>query len=344
MTKIAFITGANGQDASFLIEFLLNKNYIIHGLVRRNSVLDFPRLENIRDNPNLHLHYGDVTDTSSINRIFRIIKTNYKDFKLEIYHLAAQSHVGISFECPEYTTQTITMGILNILECVKNQNMIEYTRIYNASTSEMFGNQLAPQNEMTCFDPKSPYACAKVFAHNLCCVYRDSYNMFVCSGILFNHSSERRSSNFILRKIAMGVAKYQKDKKILRLGNLNAKRDIGSSMDYVKGMYLMLQQENPEDFVLATGTQYTIREFVEMAFQIIGINITWKGQGLNELGFDQYENIVVNVDEKYFRPNEVNNLLGDAKKAQEKLGWKSNTTTEDLLREMVEYELNNYHI
>lgn len=341
MINIAFISGANGQDASFLIEFLLNKNYIIYGLVRRNSILDFPRLKNVRKNQNLHLHYGDITDTSSINRILRIIKTNHKNFKLEVYHLAAQSHVGISFECPEYTTQTITMGILNILECVKNQNMIEYTRIYNASTSEMFGNQPAPQNEMTRFDPKSPYAVAKVFAHHLCSVYRDSYNMYVCSGILMNHSSTRRTSNFILRKIAMGVANNVKNNKVLRLGNLNAKRDIGSSKDYVEGMYLMLQQEKPEDFILATGIQYTIREFVEISFQIAGKTITWKGHGLDELGYDQYNNIVVCVDKKYFRPNEVDDLLGDATKAQEKLGWKPKTTTQELLKEMVEFELNN---
>lgn len=343
MTNIAFITGANGQDASYLIEFLLKKDYIIHGLVRRNSVLDFPRLEHVRKNVNLHLHYGDVTDTSSINRILRIIKTNYKNFNLEVYHLAAQSHVGISFECPEYTIQTITIGILNVLECIKNQNMISYTKIYNASTSEMFGNESAPQNETTPFDPKSPYACAKVFAHNLCSIYRESYNMFVCSGILMNHSSVRRTSNFILRKIAIGVSKYEKEQKILKLGNLNAKRDIGASRDYIEGMYLMLQQEKPEDYVLATGTQYTIREFVEMAFQVVNKTITWIGNGLNEVGYDQDGNILVQVDEKYFRPNEVNNLLGDSTKAREKLGWKPKTTTKELLREMVEYELNHFH-
>jgi len=342
--KVAFITGAGGQDASYLIEFLLTKNYIIHGLVRRNSVLDFPRLRDVRKNSNLHLHYGDLTDTSSINRILRIIKTKHQQFQLEVYHLAAQSHVGISFECPEYTTQAITMGILNILECIKNQNMIEYTKIYNASTSEMFGNQPAPQNENTQFDPKSPYACAKVFAHNLCEIYRDSYNMFVCSGLLFNHSSVRRTSNFILRKIAIGVAKYKTLDKILTLGNLNAKRDIGTSRDYVEGMYLMLQQETPQDFVLATETQYTIREFVEMAFEVIGKTITWKGSGLDEIGYDQEGNVIVEVNECFYRPNEVNNLLGDASKARQYLGWKPKTSTKDLLREMVEHELNQSHI
>ena len=338
--KIAFITGAGGQDASYLIEFLLDKNYIIHGLVRRNSVLDFPRLEKIRNHSNLHLHYGDLTDTSSINRILRIIKTNYKDIELDVYHLAAQSHVGISFECPEYTTQAITMGILNVLECIKNQNMISYTKIYNASTSEMYGNQPAPQNEDTPFDPKSPYACAKVFAHHLCQVYRDSYNMFICSGTLFNHASQRRTSNFILRKIAIGVATYHQTGQVLTLGNLNAKRDIGASSDYVKGMWRMLQQETPQDFVLATGTQYTIREYVEMAFNVIGITITWKGSGLEERGYDDQGNLLVNVDSKFYRPNEVNDLLGDATRARQMLGWTSTITTKELLKEMVEHELN----
>ncbi len=341
--KIALITGISGMDGYNLVSFLLKKEYKIIGIIRRTSLFNLTRLEKYREK--IDLVYGDMTDTSSLNHILSNIKKIMKeDDQLEIYHLAAMSHVGISFEMPEYTSQVVAMGMLNLLEAVRNQNMIKYTRIYNASTSEMFGNQQSPQNEMTCFDPKSPYAVAKTFAHHMCQVYRDSYDMFICSGLLFNHSDLLRGENFILRKIAMGVAKYQKNKKILKLGNLNAKRDIGASRDYIEGMYLMLQQEKPEDFVLATGTQYTIREFVEMAFQVVNKTITWKGTGLNEVGYDQDGNMLVQVDKKYFRPNEVNNLLGDSTNAQEKLGWKPKTTTKELLKEMVEYELNNNHI
>lgn len=341
--KIALITGISGMDGCNLVPFLLNKGYKIIGIVRRTSLFNLTRLEKYREQ--IELVYGDMTDTSSLNHILSNIKENMKkEDELEIYHLAAMSHVGISFEMPEYTSQVVAMGILNLLEAVRNQNMIHCTKIYNASTSEMFGNQQAPQNELTRFDPKSPYAVAKTFAHHMCQVYRDSYGMFICSGLLFNHSGCERGENFILRKIAMGVAKYQKSKKILKLGNLNAKRDIGASRDYIEGMYMMLQQEKPEDFVLATGTQYTIREFVEMAFQVVNKTITWKGAGLNEVGYDQDGNILVQVNERYFRPNEVNNLLGDSTKAQEKLGWKPKTTTRELLKEMVEYELNHNHI
>jgi GDPmannose 4,6-dehydratase len=336
--KVALITGISGMDGHNLVSFLLKKEYKIYGIVRRTSLFNLSRLDKYRKQ--INLVYGDMTDTSSLNHILSNIKKEMteEDF-LEIYHLAAMSHVGISFEIPENTAQVIAMGCLNLLEAVRNQDMIKCTRIYNASTSEMFGNQPAPQNENTRFDPKSPYAVAKTFAHHICQVYRDSYNMFVCSGVLFNHSDIWRGENFILRKIAMGIAQYKSSGKILTLGNLDAKRDIGASRDYVEGMYLMLQQEKPDDFVLATGTQYKIREFVEMAFEVIGKTITWKDSGLNEKGYDQEGNILVEVNPKYFRPNEVNNLLGNAYKAQKFLGWKPKTSTRDLLREMVEYEL-----
>jgi GDPmannose 4,6-dehydratase len=223
--------------------------------------------------------------------------------------------------------------------------MIPYTKIYNASTSEMFGNQPIPQDETTLFDPKSPYACAKVFAHHLCDVYRDSYKMFICSGILFNHASPRRSSNFILRKIAIGVVNYKKDNQsILELGNLNAKRDIGFSKDYVEGMWMMLQQDKPDNYVLASGVQYTIREFVEIAFSLIGKTIAWKNSGLNEVGCDENDNILVKVNSKYFRPNEVENLLGNSTKAYKQFGWKPMITTQKLLKEIIEYELNKNHL
>lgn len=337
--KIALITGISGMDGCNLVPFLLKKEYKIYGIVRRTSLFNLSRLDKYRNK--ITLIYGDMTDTSSLNHILSNIKTEMKpEDSLEVYHLAAMSHVKISFEIPENTAQVIAIGILNLLEAIRNQNMIHCTKIYNASTSEMFGNQPSPQNENTKFDPKSPYAVAKTFAHQMCDVYRTSYDMFICSGLLFNHSGPQRGENFILRKIAMGVAKYKSSGKVLTLGNLNAKRDIGASRDYIQGMWMMLQQKKPDDYVLATGSQYTIREFVEMAFQVVDITITWKGSGLDEVGYDQKGNVVVEINPKYFRPNEVNNLLGNSYKAQKILGWKPKISTKELLKEMVEHELN----
>ena len=341
MVKYALITGISGMDGGNLASYLLEKGYKIVGIIRRASLFNLSRLNAIRDQ--IELVYGDMTDTSSLNNVLSNIKKQMDEEHdtLEIYHLAAMSHVGISFKIPEYTAQVTSVGLVNLLEAVRNQDMTEYAKIYNASTSEMFGNQPAPQDEYTLFDPKSPYAAAKVFAHNMCDIYRDSYEMFICSGILFNHSGCQRGENFILRKIAMGVSKYFKDQTILELGNLNAKRDIGASKDYVRGMWMMLQQQEPDNYVLSTGIQYTIREFVAMAFSCIDLTITWKGRGLDEVGFDQFGNTIVKINPKYFRPNEVENLLGNSTKAQKELNWFPEITTIELLKEMVDRELNN---
>ena len=342
-TKFALITGINGMDGSYLSEFLLEKGYIVYGIIRRSSLFNLSRLNGIRDNKNLILKYGDVTDSSNLNSIMATIKDSMKkDDILEVYNLAAQSHVAVSFEVPEYTAQTSGFGVLNVLEAIRSNNMIECSKFYQASTSEMFGQvQEVPQSETTPFYPRSPYAVAKLYGHWITKNYRESYNMFACSGILFNHSSPRRGENFILRKISMGVAKIVKEKEYcIYLGNLNAKRDIGHSRDYVRGMWLMLQQEKPDDYVLATGKQYSIRDFVEMAFDVVHIDIKWRGEGLEEVGYHEKDGkVLIRVNPKYFRPSEVETLLGDCSKAKEKLGWEPKTDIKGLIHEMVHNDL-----
>lgn len=345
MSKLALITGITGQDGSYLSELLLYKKYKVFGIVRRNSsVFNYERIDHIKDN--LTLKYGDLTDGSSlVNFINEIVSTNNDYEVLEIYNLAAQSHVQISFENPEYTSLVDGIGTLKLLEAIrclsiKNQKKIKF---YQASTSEMFGNVLeTPQKETTPFNPQSPYACAKVYSHFLVRNYREGYNLFACSGILFNHESPRRGDNFVTKKITnfVKLIKYIKennidknnDSHVLKLGNLNSKRDWGHAKDYVYGMWLMLQQSKPDDYILAMGQTYSIREFVEKAFAKIDITIKWIGENHNEIGVDSLTNeILISVDEKYFRPCEVELLLGDSSKAQKTLNWKPNYDNLDKL-------------
>jgi GDPmannose 4,6-dehydratase len=340
--KIALITGITGQDGSYLAELLLEKNYIVHGLVRRSSNINTKRIEHIFSNKKLILHYGDVTDGACIFKILNLIKNNYLDMeRLEIYNLAAQSHVKISFEMPEYTADVDGFGVLKILESIINNNLKDKVRLYQASTSELFGKvKEIPQTEMTPFYPRSPYGVAKLYGYWIIKNYRESYGLFACNGILFNHGGIRRGHNFVERKITLGLAKILKgETDRLLFGNLDSKRDIGNAKDYVEGMWRMLQHNTPDDYVLATGNMYSIRELIEIAFQFKGIEIIWKGNGIDEVGYDKNTGKeYIFVDPKYFRPAEVDLLIGDASKANEVLGWRPNNTIHELLREMVEYD------
>ena len=340
MGKVTLITGVTGQDGSYLAEFLLKKGYIVHGIARRSSSFNRGRLSSFYDfnerDGRMILHYGDMTDSSSIIKILEIVKPD------EVYHLAAQSHVKISFEIPEYTANSDALGTLRILEAIKNLEMTKKIKFYNASTSELYGKvQEIPQNEKTHFYPRSPYGIAKLYSHWITINFREAYNMFACNGILFNHESERRGENFVSKKITQQVAKIKLglDNQLV-LGNLDAKRDWGYAPEYVEAMWLMLQQKEPGDFVIATGESHTVREFVEKAFKIVGIEILWEGKGLNEKGINAKSGkVLVSIDPSYFRPAEVDILLGDASYAREKLGWKSRTTFDQLIRLMVDYDL-----
>jgi GDPmannose 4,6-dehydratase len=340
--KIAFVTGITGQDGSYLAELLLDKNYIVHGLIRRSSSINTNRIEHIFDNVNLKLHYGDMSDGASLYKILNDIKNLYKDMeRLEIYNLAAQSHVKISFEMPEYTADTDAFGTLKLLEAIINNNLKDVARLYHASTSELYGKATSKiLNEYTNFYPRSPYAVAKLYAYWIVRNYRESYGLYACNGILFNHGGIRRGHNFIERKITLGLGKIVKNiESKLVLGNLDSFRDIGSSKDYVEGMWLMLQQDEPDDYCLATGVMYSIRKLVEIAFSFKGFDIKWKGEGIDEIGYDENTGReMIFIDKKYFRPSEVDWLQGDATKAKEKLGWVPKTNTIELLREMVEYD------
>lgn len=337
---IAFITGITGQDVSYLAELLLEKGYIVHGLIRRCSNINTQRIDHIFKNKNLKLHYGDMTDGASLYKILNEIKNLYPEMeRLEIYNLAAQSHVKISFEMPEHTADTDGFGTLKLLEAIVNNNLKEKTRFYQASTSELYGQvQEVPQKETTPFYPRSPYAVAKLYAFWIVKNYREAYNLYACNGILFNHGGVRRGHNFIERKITLGLGKILRgEMDSLTVGNLNALRDLGSSKDYVEGMWLILQQDKADDFVLATGKMYSIREMIEIAFGFRGFNIKWKGEGINEIGYDEKTGReLVSIDERYFRPTEVEQLLGDPSKAKEKLGWTAKTDIYELLKEMVE--------
>jgi len=340
MNKSALITGVTGQDGSYLAEFLLEKGYEVHGLVRRTSSLNRKRLKNIYESPHrkhkdFYLHYGDMTDSSSLLRILELVGPD------EIYNLAAQSHVKVSFEIPEYTAESDAIGVLKLLEAVKRLRM-ETTRIYQASTSELFGLvQESPQKETTPFNPQSPYATAKLYAHWIIKNYREAYNLFACNGILFNHESPRRGENFVSKKITQSVAAIKfglKDK--IYLGNLNAKRDWGYAPDYINAMWLMLQNNKPVDYVVATGENYSVKEFVELAFKRVGIYIEWQGKGTSEKGFDDKTNqILVEVDPVYFRPTEVDVLLGDFTKIKVELGWGPKVRFEELVNIMVDHDL-----
>ena len=330
--KRALITGITGQDGSYLAELLLEKGYEVHGMIRRSSSLNTERIDHLYHNPNLKLHYGDVTDSLTI---LNILKKWPPD---EIYNLAAQSHVAVSFETPEYTATVDALGTLKILESVRILNLDQYTKVYQASTSELYGKvQEVPQKETTPFYPRSPYGVAKLYGFWIVKNYRESYNMFACSGILFNHESPRRGFNFVTKKIVDGLKAFENRGMVLKLGNMNALRDWGHAKDYVRAMWLMLQQDKPDDYVIATGVQYSVRQFVEACAPYFNIDIEWQGEGTNEVGIDRKTgNIVIQVDERYYRPSEVETLLGDPSKAKSVLGWEPEYDFNSLVKEMCE--------
>ncbi len=330
--KRALITGITGQDGSYLAELLLETGYEVHGIVRRSSLINTDRIDHIY--PQLHLHYGDLTDSTNLVRVIQQVQPD------EIYNLGAQSHVKVSFEMPEYTGMVDGLGTLRILEAVRLLGMERQTRIYQASTSEMFGQvQEIPQKETTPFYPRSPYGVAKVYGYWIVKNYRESYGLHANSGILFNHESPRRGETFVTRKITRGLSRISTGQQdVLYLGNLNAKRDWGHAKDFVEAMWLMLQQDEPDDYVIATGQQYSVREFVEEAAPYFGMNIVWEGEGIMERGIDKSTGkTIIKVNAKYFRPAEVETLLGDATKAKEKLGWEPKISFKQLVEDMCIY-------
>lgn len=344
--KTALITGITGQDGSFLAELLIEKGYSVHGIIRRSSSFNTERIEHLylkewikdqKQDRAINLHYGDMTDSSSLIRILQQVKPD------EIYNLAAQSHVKVSFDVPEYTAETDAVGTLRLLEAVRILGLENKTKIYQASTSELYGMvQEVPQRETTPFYPRSPYGVAKMYAYWITKNYRESYGMFACNGILFNHESERRGETFVTRKITLAAARIAKGlQNKLYLGNLSALRDWGYAKDYVECMWLILQQDKPDDFVVATGEAHSVRDFCTLAFKYAGIDLQWQGEGLNEKGIDvKTGRVLVEVDPKFFRPAEVEQLLGDPTKAQKELGWNPRKTSfEDLVRIMVESDL-----
>ena len=330
--KIALISGITGQDGSYLAELLLEKGYEVHGIIRRASQINTQRIDHIYDR--IKLHYGDLTDSTNLVRVIQLVQPD------EIYNLGAQSHVKVSFEIPEYTGQVDALGTLRVLEAVRLLGMEKKVRIYQASTSELYGLvQEIPQKETTPFYPRSPYGVAKIYGYWITKNYRESYGMYACTGILFNHESPRRGETFVTRKITRGLSKISAGlQNVLELGNLNAKRDWGHAQDFVEAMWLMLQQGEPDDYVIATGKQYSVRDFVEEAAPYFGMNIVWQGEGLNEVGIDKNTGkIIIKVNPKYFRPAEVETLLGDATKAKEKLGWEPKTSFKQLVEDMCIY-------
>lgn len=350
MGKVALITGVTGQDGSYLCELLLTKGYEVHGLIRRASTFNTKRIDHLYQDPHgsgvrLKLHYGDMTDSTSLINLISSIKP------AEIYNLAAQSHVGVSFDTPEYTANVDALGTLRILEAVKFLNLIDHTKVYQASTSELFGKVIeSPQTELTPFYPRSPYGVAKMYAYWITINYRESYGLFACNGILFNHESPRRGETFVTRKISRGLARIARGHEpCLYLGNLDSKRDWGHARDFVVMQWLMLQQEEPKDYVIATGHQYTVRWFVEKCCAYLGIKIEWVGTGADEKAmvvsssktFPKIKSgdVLVKIDPRYFRPSEVESLLGDATKAATELGWTPTTTIEDLIEEMMSSDL-----
>lgn len=341
-SKKALIIGVTGQDGSYLVELLLSKGYEVHGVKRRASLLNTGRLDHIHRDQHQYperkffLHYGDITDTSNIIRIIQEVQPD------EIYNLAAQSHVAVSFELPEYTGQVDALGTLRILEAIRILGLTKKTRFYQASTSELYGKvQEIPQNEQTPFYPRSPYGVAKLYGFWITKNYREAYGLYACNGILFNHESPVRGETFVTRKITRAVARIKYGmQNVLYLGNLDAQRDWGHAREYVEAMWLMLQQDEPDDFVIATGKMHSVREFVELAFSCVGIEIVWQGNGVDEVGIDvRTGNTVVRIDPKYFRPAEVELLIGDARKAKEKLGWEAKTDFAELVKEMMQHEI-----
>jgi GDPmannose 4,6-dehydratase len=333
--KKAFISGVTGQDGSYLVEFLLDKNYEVHAILRRSSVFTSQRVDHILNHPNFHTYHGDLTDSSNLKGLISSIIPD------EIYNLGAQSHVAVSFEVPEYTAQVDAIGTIRLLDAVKD--LKNKPRFYQASTSELFGGlpETAPQSEKTPFYPKSPYGAAKLYSYWATVNYREAYGLFACNGILFNHESPRRGETFVTKKITKAVARIKNGlQKDLQLGNLNAKRDWGYAKDYVEMMWLMLQQDSPKDYVAASGKTYTVRQFVEYAFKEIGITLQWQGKEENEVGIDsETGKILVRVNPKYYRPAEVELLWGDPSLAKKDLGWEAKTSLEDLIRIMVDYDL-----
>ena len=332
MSKVALITGITGQDGSYLAELLLEKGYEVHGIVRRASLINTHRIDHIYDD--IKLHYGDLTDAYSLISIIQKVKPQ------EIYNLGAQSHVKVSFEIPEYTAQVDALGTLRVLEAVRSLGMEKDVRIYQASTSELYGLvQATPQTETTPFHPRSPYGVAKLYGYWIIKNYREAYGMHCSTGILFNHESPRRGETFVTRKITRGLSRISVgEQDCLYLGNINAKRDWGHAKDFVKAMWLMLQQEEPDDYVIATGKQYSVKDFVDETAPYFGFNIEWRGDDKNEFGFDLVsERSVIRIDERYFRPAEVESLLGDATKAKEKLGWEPTTSFKQLVEDMCIY-------
>ena len=342
MSKVALITGITGQDGAYLTEFLLNKGYTVHGIYRSSSLRNTKRIDHLlkedsyQNGSNLLLHYGDLTDSANIVRLIKDIEPD------EIYNLGAQSHVQVSFETPEYTTNSDGLGTLRILEAIRILGLEDKSKFYQASTSELFGKvREVPQNEATPFYPRSPYSIAKLYAYWITINYREAYGMFACNGILFNHESPLRGETFVTRKITLAISKIKKgllDK--LYLGNLNAKRDWGFAGDYVEAMWLILQQDKSDDYVIATGETHSVREFTELAFKEAGINLEWEGEGVNEIGRDvDSGRILVEVDPTFYRPTEVDLLIGDSSRARKKLGWKTKVSFEELVRMMVKSDL-----
>jgi len=335
--KVALITGITGQDGSYLAELLLEKGYMVHGIIRRSSSFNTGRIEHLYHHKHLKLHYGDLTDGTSLTSIIAETHPN------EIYNLGAQSHVKVSFELPEYTGSSDGLGVLKLLDSIRAAGIGDKVKFYQASTSELFGKVVeTPQTETTPFYPRSPYACAKLYGYWITVNYREAYNMFTCNGILFNHESPRRGMTFVTRKIARGVARIHKGfEQDIRLGNINALRDWGHAKDYVEGMWLILQQDKPDDFVLATGEQHSVREFCEICFAHVGIKLKWEGAGVNEVGYDEKDRnrVLVRIDERYFRPTEVETLLGNPAKAKKVLGWVPRYSFEQLVKEMMQHEL-----
>ena len=338
--KVALISGVTGQDGAYLSKFLLEKNYEVHGIKRRSSSFNTGRLESIyvdphEKNTNFILHYGDLTDSSNLIRIIQKTKPD------EIYNLGAQSHVQVSFETPEYTANSDALGTIRILEAIRTLNLNETVKFYQASTSEMYGKSLPPQNEKTIFQPRSPYGAAKLFSYWVTINYREAYGLFASNGILFNHESPLRGETFVTRKITRAVASIKKgfqDK--LWLGNLNARRDWGHAQDYVEGMWKILQYNKADDFVLATGKSYTVRDFCEIAFKEIGITLSWTGKGNEEKGIDSNSGkVLIEIDKRYFRPTEVEYLEGDSQKAKDKLNWSPKISFEKMVSEMVQYDM-----
>lgn len=333
--KKAFITGISGQDGSYLAEYLLEKGYEVHGIIRRSSVFTSQRIDHILDHRNVYTYHGDLTDSSNLHTLLHKIQPD------EVYNLGAQSHVAVSFDVPEYTAEVDAVGTIRLLNAIKDLGL--NTKFYQASTSELFGGlpETAPQSEDTPFHPRSPYAAAKLYAYWVTVNYRESYGLFACNGVLFNHESPRRGETFVTKKITRAVARISQGRQeILTLGNLDAKRDWGYAKDYVECMWMMLQHDRADDFVIASGETYAVRTFVEMAFAEVGIEVQWSGSGVEEIGVDRSTGVVrVRIDERYFRPAEVDLLWGNPAKAQRELGWKPKTSLKQLVEMMVRYDL-----